>query len=93
MPNSQRPPATETKIDKLLALLGHPEGAGISELTAATGWQPHSVRGAIAGTIKKKLGHRVETVKEPAGTVYRIPAEPGPATPHAPRAGRKKGGA
>lgn len=47
-----------SKIETLLTLLRQPGGASIAELAAATGWQHHSVRGALAGTLKKK-GHAV----------------------------------
>ena len=49
-------PKAPTKLALLLGQLGRADGANIVELTAATGWQAHSVRGAIAGTLKKK-GH------------------------------------
>jgi hypothetical protein len=49
-------PKAPTKLALLLGQLGRADGASIVELTAATGWQAHSVRGAIAGTLKKK-GH------------------------------------
>jgi hypothetical protein len=45
-----------TKTQLCLELLGRPAGVGIAELQAATGWQAHSVRGFLAGTVKKKLG-------------------------------------
>ena len=44
------------KTEACLALLARPEGATIEELQAVTGWQPHSVRGLLAGTIKKIAG-------------------------------------
>ena len=57
----------------LLALLRRPEGATIADMQEATGWQPHSVRGALSGVIAKKLGHKVASVKEDGrGRVYRI---------------------
>lgn len=46
-------PAT-TKLDQLTALLERPDGASIAEMTTATGWQPHSVRGALAGALKRR---------------------------------------
>ena len=60
------------KLGLLVDLLRRPEGARIDELTAATGWLPHSVRGAIAGGLKTK--HKLAVVSEPsdAGRVYRI---------------------
>jgi predicted transcriptional regulator with HTH domain len=56
----------------LLALLSRPEGATNAEIQEATGWQPHSVRGALSGLVKKKLGHDVSSTKEEHGRVYRI---------------------
>jgi hypothetical protein len=49
-----------SKLDTLVALLRTPGGASIQELSAATEWQPHSVRGALAGTLKKK-GHSISS--------------------------------
>ena len=50
-----------SKLDILIGLLRRPKGATTAELMKATGWQAHSVRGAIAGSIKKKLGHKVDS--------------------------------
>ena len=43
-----------TKIDQLVALLTRPDGATIAEMCDVTGWQSHSVRGALAGALRKK---------------------------------------
>lgn len=43
-----------TKLDLLTSLLRGPNGASIAELTEATGWQSHSVRGAMSGALKRK---------------------------------------
>lgn len=43
-----------TKLDILVALLNQPHGATIAELSKSTGWQAHSVRGALAGALKRK---------------------------------------
>jgi len=49
-------------------------GATIPEIVAATGWQAHTVRGAMAGALKKKLGLEVTSEKvEGRGRVYRLP--------------------
>jgi hypothetical protein len=48
--------AAKTKRQACLDLLNRPEGATVEELQSATGWQQHSVRGFLAGAVKKKLG-------------------------------------
>lgn len=64
-----------TKQAELIALLKAPEGASLAEITATTGWQAHSVRGAISGQLKKKLGLNVTSEKDDQrGRVYRLPA-------------------
>ncbi len=45
-----------TKHALLLQLLGRPEGASIEDMMRAAEWQQHSVRGFLAGTVKKKMG-------------------------------------
>jgi hypothetical protein len=45
-----------TKQAQLIAMLRRPAGATIAQIVEATGWQPHTVRGAFAGALKKKLG-------------------------------------
>ncbi len=70
-----RTPREGTKQATLIAMLRAPEGATIEEITAATGWQSHTVRGAMAGALKKKLGLEVTSEKvEGRGRVYRLPA-------------------
>jgi DNA-binding MarR family transcriptional regulator len=62
-----------TKLALLLNLLQRKGGATIAEVMKATGWQAHSVRGAISGVLKKKLGLAVASDKvEGRGRVYRI---------------------
>jgi hypothetical protein len=59
--------------DVLIELLHQADGASIAEMTDATGWLPHSVRGAISGVIAKKLRHTVASAKDDVrGRVYRI---------------------
>jgi hypothetical protein len=60
-----------SKLDTLVALLRTPRGASIQELAAATSWQPHSVRGALAGTLKKK-GHLISSEIADGTRRYRI---------------------
>ena len=62
-----------TKQAQMIAMLEAPEGATIAEIAEATGWQHHTVRGAFAGALKKKLGLTIESEKvEGRGRVYRI---------------------
>ena len=62
-----------TKQALLIDLLKRKTGATIDEIIEATGWQAHSVRGAISGVLKKKLGLAIESeVVEGRGRVYRI---------------------
>ena len=64
-----------TKQAILIEMLRRPNGATIEQMTAKTGWQPHSVRGAISGTLKKKLGLAVTSQKPSDGPRrYRIVA-------------------
>ena len=70
----ERKVRTGTKQAMLIEMLRAPEGAIIDEIAAATGWQPHTVRGAIAGALKKKLGLEVTSEKvENRGRVYKLP--------------------
>ena len=68
-----RKPRTGTKQAQLIAMLKAPEGASVEEIVATFGWQLHTVHGAIAGTLKKKLGLQVasDTI-EGRRRVYRI---------------------
>jgi hypothetical protein len=69
-----RTPREGTKQAALIAMLRSPDGATIAEVVAATGWQAHTVRGAMAGALKKKLGLEVTSEKiEGRGRVYRLP--------------------
>lgn len=71
-----QPPRTtreSTKQAVLIELLSRSEGATLPQMTEATGWQVHTVRGAMAGALKKKLGLEITSEKQ-TGTdrVYRI---------------------
>ena len=50
-----RPAREGSKAAQILELLQQPNGASLKELTKATGWQPHSIRGFLSGTIRKKM--------------------------------------
>jgi hypothetical protein len=70
-----RTPREGTKQATLIAMLRAPDGATIEEIMAATGWQSHTVRGAMAEALKKRLGLEVTSKKvEDRGRVYKLPA-------------------
>ena len=60
-------PREGSKTEKVLDLLKRPSGATLKELMRATGWQPHSVRGFLSGTVSKKLALTVASVKAENG--------------------------
>ena len=62
----------DSKQALLIAMLRRDEGATIEQIAEATGWQRHTCRGAISGTLKKKLGLAVTSGKIDGGRVYRI---------------------
>jgi len=75
IPQSDLEPTAPTgpkgKLGAMLALLLRPEGATLQAMQDATGWQAHSVRGAMSGALKKKLGFAIASEKTEAGRVYR----------------------
>jgi hypothetical protein len=72
--NASAAPVHRSKKAAILALLQQPNGAAIGDLTAATGWQVHSVRAALTGL--RKEGKELVRAKDAAGiTHYRLAAE------------------
>jgi len=76
-------PRAGTKQAQMIVLLKRPEGATVEQIAEATGWQHHTIRGAISGALKKKLGLNVEATRtrevgpnktgaKGSSTVYRI---------------------
>jgi hypothetical protein len=63
-PRSARNDVREgSKTATILEMLKRPGGATAKELLKATGWQPHSLRGFISGTLGKKMGLTVTSTK------------------------------
>ena len=67
--------ARSTKTQKAITLLQRPKGVTVAELGKATGWQKHSVRGFMSGTLKKRKGLEILSEKDEKGVRrYRIAA-------------------
>lgn len=63
----------KTKLGQLEGMLRRKEGATLAQIAAALGWQAHSVRGAISGSLKKKQGLTITSEAIEGGDrVYRI---------------------
>ena len=66
-------PWTGTKQALMIAMLRRPEGATVEQIAEAMGWQRHTVRGTMAGALKKKLGLSITSEKVHGGhRTYRI---------------------
>ena len=62
-----------SKQAQVIAVVQRPEGATISPMCVATGWQQHTLRGTLAGSLKKKPGLTIDSSKESGGErVYHI---------------------
>ncbi|HEX5711960.1 MAG TPA: DUF3489 domain-containing protein, partial [Solirubrobacterales bacterium] len=91
-PAEKPAPGTRTKQGLMIELLKRPEGATVEQIAAATGWQHHTIRGAISGALRNKLGLTVvttrirdlgpDTTDAKGSTVYRI-LDPGTSAPPA----------
>src|SRR5258708_1291991 len=62
----------DTKRSRIVAMLRAPAGATIAAIMTATDWQQHSVRGFLAGVVRKKLGLNLISEQTEKGRVYRI---------------------
>lgn len=68
-----REPREGSKTSIVLDLIKRAKGATMAQIIEATGWQPHSVRGFISGTLGKKMGLKVESSKNEKGErVYKL---------------------
>jgi Protein of unknown function (DUF3489) len=62
----------DTKHARIIAMLRTPAGTTIAAIMTATDWQQHSVRGFLAGVVRKKLGLNLVSEQTDKGRVYRI---------------------
>lgn len=67
-----QPSSPPTKRETVIAMLRRPAGATIANIADITQWQPHSVRGFLSGTVKKKLGLALLADKVDGVTRYRL---------------------
>jgi len=72
MGNRGRAVRSGTKQSAAIEMLGSPSGASIATLTKATGWQPHSVRGFLAGVVRKRLKLDLGSTVVQGIRIYRI---------------------
>jgi len=63
---------TDTKHGRIIAMLRAPAGTTIAAIVATTEWQQHSVRGFLAGVVRKKLGLNLVSEQTDKGRVYRV---------------------
>lgn len=71
------------RIGVMLRLTSRPEGATVPEIMAATGWLSHSIRAAVASSLRARLGYKVEHLKGPDGGRYRTIIRPQAEESHA----------
>jgi Protein of unknown function (DUF3489) len=70
--STKSPVRSDTKHARIIAMLRAPAGATINAIMTATEWQQHSVRGFLAGVVRKKLGLNLVSEQTDKGRVYRI---------------------
>jgi Protein of unknown function (DUF3489) len=63
---------SDSKQSRVLAMLQSPAGATIAAVMKATGWQPHSVRGFLAGVVRKRLKLELGSTKVDGNRIYQI---------------------
>ena len=71
-PSNQAEPRSNTKQSRAIAMLRSAKGASITALMEATGWQQHSVRGFLAGVVRKRLRLVLESSKTDGSRIYRV---------------------
>jgi len=70
--NTNRIPDTGSKQSRVIAMLQSPGGVTIAAIMKATGWQQHSVRGFLAGVVRKRLKLKLDSKKADGNRIYKI---------------------
>ena len=71
-----KPANPGSKQSRVIAMLQSPSGTTIVAMMKATGWQQHSVRGFLAGVVRRKLNLNLASKKVDGNRVYRIDVQP-----------------
>jgi hypothetical protein len=69
-----------SKQGRVIAMLQSPAGTTIAAVMHATGWQAHSVRGFLAGVVRKKLQLKLNSEKVDGNRIYRVERDAAPST-------------
>jgi len=85
---SSKPKQSDTKHARVIAMLQSPAGTTVARIMSVTNWRQHSVRGFLAGVIRKRLGLNLVSELTDKGRVYRIKG--GNAAPSSSSASRAK---
>jgi hypothetical protein len=79
----------DTKQARVIAMLQSPSGANVAAIMQQTGWQPHSVRGFLAGVVRKKLKLTLHSSKIDGQRVYRLEGDVQPVASSVPPSRRR----
>jgi hypothetical protein len=75
--------ASDSKQSRVIAMLKSPSGTTIAAMMKATGWQQHTVRGFLAGVVRKRLKLKLGSKKVDGKRVYQIASgSSGKTAPH-----------
>jgi hypothetical protein len=78
--DQSKSPQQASKQSRVVEMLQSPTGATIAGMAKATGWQPHSVRGFLAGVVRKRLKLKLGSEVIGGDRVYRVAGSSGPRT-------------
>ena len=70
--DTRSPKAPGSNQSRVIAMLQSPTGTTIAAMMKTTGWQQHSVRGFLAGVVRKRLKLKLNSKKVDGNRVYRI---------------------